>query len=226
MSSRVRLSKTFLEEKLQPMVTMAVSSALEIQRIRSLKYPDVQQRQMWMEVTLFIIHALSHIWAMLPRQLSPIHMLQSSTTPNVKKLTISGRNEHVGGNHLDNNSMIRLYSNLSLGSDVVIKNIHLVESVDGVHEIDLSGHKLTLSGESVYMDSRVISSLTTSSLVTSTLDIAYIYGGVDVYQLTTGSVGVMLGADSRITYCYGNKIYVPQASTPSEKVKVTIVNQR
>ena len=157
---------------------------------------------------------------------SPVHTIKSTATPDVKKLTISGRNEYVGANHLDNNSMISLYSDITLGSDVDLKNLHLVSAVSGVHEIKLSSYKLTLSGDSVYMDSRITGSDTTSHVIVSTTDIAYVYGGVDVYKLTTGSVGIMLGADSRITNCYGSKIYIPQASSPADKVNVVVQNQK
>ena len=36
----------------------------------------------------------------------------------------------------------------------------------------------------------------------------------------------MLGADSRITYCEGRNIYIPQTDNPADKVTVTVVYQR
>ena len=157
---------------------------------------------------------------------SPIYTLESTVTPNVKRLTIIGRNEQVGPSHLDNNSIITLTSHLTLGSNVELKNLHLLSAAtDGVSEIRLAGYKLSLSGNAVYMDQRITGTIPGSIVVFSTASVSYVYGGVDVYKLITGSVGVMLGADSRITYCDGKKIYIPQVTRPEDKIKVEILYQ-
>ena len=157
---------------------------------------------------------------------SPTYTLESTVTPDVKKLTITGRNEQVGPSHLDNNSIITLTSHLTLGSNVELRNLHLLSgSTDEVYEIRLAGHKLSLSGNAVYMEQRITGTMPGSIAVFSAASVSYVYGGVDVYKLITGSVGVMLGADSRITYCDGKKIYIPQVDSPEDKVKVEIMYQ-
>ena len=158
---------------------------------------------------------------------SPMYTIDAELTPNVKKLTVVGKNSYVGGNHLDNNSIIRFSSSLTLGSDVEIRDLHLL-ALDGVGvpEIKLASHKLTLSGNVVYMDLRITGTTSGSTVAVSCSDVAYVYGGVDVHRLVTGSVGIMLGADSRITYCEGRNIYIPQTDNPADKVTVTVVYQR
>ena len=157
---------------------------------------------------------------------SPTYTIESTVTPTVKKLTITGRNEQVGPSHLDNNSIITLPESLTLGSDVQLKNLHLLAAdADEVSEIKLAGHKLSLTGNAVYMDQRITGTTPGSTFVIATGSVSYVYGGVDVYKLITGSVGVLLGADSRITYCDGNKIYIPQVEKPEDKVIVDIVYQ-
>ena len=158
---------------------------------------------------------------------SPMYTIDAELTPKVKKLTVVGKNSYVGGNHLDNNSIIRFSSSLTLGSDVEMRDLHLL-ALDGVGvpEIKLASHKLTLSGNVVYMDLRITGTTSGSTVVVSCSDVAYVYGGVDVHRLVTGSVGIMLGADSRITYCEGRNIYIPQTDNPADKVTVTVVYQR
>lgn len=158
---------------------------------------------------------------------SPIYSINSEMTPTVKKLTVTGRNVYVGGNHLDNNSSIQFSSSLTLGSDMELKNLHLL-ALDGVGvpEIKLASHKLTLGGDVVYMDLRITGASSGSAVAVTTVDVSYVYGGVDVYRLVTGNVGILLAADSRITYCEGRKVYVPQTDDPADKVEVTVVYQR
>ena len=158
---------------------------------------------------------------------SPTYTISSTVTPNVKKLTLIGRNEYVDEVHLDNNSAITLFKSLTLGSEVELRNIHIFAADGiGVPEIKLAGHKLTLGGDVVYMDARITGTIKNSSVTIATTDVAYVYGGVNVYQLNTGKVGVLLGANSSITYCYGTKIYVPQTGSSSSTVRVTIAYQR
>ena len=158
---------------------------------------------------------------------SPVHTLEATVTPGVKKLVITGKNVYVGGNHLDNNSAIRFTASLTLGSDVELRNLHLF-ATDGAkaYEIDLASHKLTLGGNVVYMDQRIVGTTQGSVLSVASADVSYVYGGVDVYRLVTGNVGILLGADSRITYCEGRNVYVPQTDNPADKVQVTVKYQR
>lgn len=158
---------------------------------------------------------------------SPIYSITSSVTPSVKKLTITGINTYVGGNHLDNNSTIRFSSSLTLGSDVVLKNLHLLTDGEGkVYEIKLASHKLTLGGNVVYMDLRVTGTSSGSTLTVSSTDVSYVYGGVDVYRLVTGNAGILLATDSAIIYCEGRKVYVPETDNPEDKVEVAVKYQR
>ena len=151
---------------------------------------------------------------------SPVHYIRSTTTPDVKKLTITGRNETTGQNTLDNNSIIYLLSSLTLGSDVELRNLYLAVG-SGSYQVALDGHTLTLGGDVVYTDTRITGGFA-SEVVIETTDVAYINGGVDVYSLNTGNVGVLLGLDSYITYCEGNRIFIPRG----EDVKVTIIYQK
>lgn len=156
---------------------------------------------------------------------SPTHSVGVSATPNVKKLTITGRTEYVGPSHLDNNSILRFSSALTLGSDVVLQNVHLIIDDSAAScPIELNGHTLTLGGNTVYMDNRITGTKQGSKVIVATADVAYVYGGVDVYELDTGIAGILLGADSNIQRCKGKKIYVPAADNPDEKVNVNIVN--
>ncbi len=134
------------------------------------------------------------------------HTIMSGNTPEVKKLTITGKNEFVGEGYLDNNTVLYIRKPLVLGSNVELRNVHL-EVYDGVGtpEIKLNGNTLTLGGESTFIDTRVTGKEEGSTVVVSTVRGAYVTGGVDIYKLEIKSDKIVFGADSHITYgTYGN----------------------
>ena len=96
-------------------------------------------------------------------------------------------------------------SNLILGSDVVLKNL-LVDTESG-GTVNMSKYTLTLAGDSVYVNSKVVGILTTCTLISETADMPYLFLGADVHRLNIENDGVVFGADSHIVYCNDNKIY-------------------
>ena len=129
------------------------------------------------------------------------HTLNSASTPNVKKLVISGKSEYVGDGYLDNNTVLYLRESLTLGSEVELRNLH-IDIYDGVGNpvINLNGNTLTLSGESVYVYTKIAGLETDSMLAASTERGAYVIGGIDIYRLEVKSDDIVLGADSHIVY--------------------------
>ena len=139
---------------------------------------------------------------------APVHIITSASTPNVKKLTITGRNEPTEPGYLDNNSLLCLTGALTLGSDVVLQNVHIMpfdETVPCV--INLSGNTLTTDGKNVYVDVKISGTETTSKVIASTDDYTVFNGGVDIYKLVIENAGVVFGADSHLVYCPGNGLY-------------------
>ena len=151
---------------------------------------------------------------------APVHSLTATSTPNVKKLTITGVNQIVGDGYLDNNSIICLPKSLTLGSDVTFKNLHVTAS-DALlgSEIKLAGNTLTLEGNSCYIESRVTGTDNGSAIAVSTVDMAYLSGGVDVYRMSAENNKAVFGADSYINTSNFNKWYTQNSA------KVNIVNK-
>lgn len=131
------------------------------------------------------------------------HTVNVTKTPAVKKLTITGRNEFVGEGYYDNNTPLYLAADLTFGSDVEIRNLNIEPTEDAV--IKLNGNTLTIGGESIYIDTRIVGTEKDSVLVAATVRGAYVFGGIDVYKLDVKSNSIILGADSHIVYgSYGN----------------------
>ena len=139
---------------------------------------------------------------------SPAHYLNATTTPNVKKLTIVGNVEPVEEGYLAPTSAIYISKALTLGSNVEIKNIDLV-IFDGVGScpINLAGHTLTLSGEAVYLNSKICGTEENSLVVVATAQDTYFYSGVDIHRLMISSGTAVFGMDSNIKYCNSDEIY-------------------
>lgn len=139
---------------------------------------------------------------------SPAHYLNATTTPNVKKLTIIGKVESAEEGYLATTSAIYISKALTLGSNVEIKNIDLV-IFDGVGNcpINLAGHTLTLSGETVYVNNRICGTEEGSLVVVTTVQDTYFYGGVDIYRLVINSGAAVFGADSSIEYSNSDELY-------------------
>ena len=129
------------------------------------------------------------------------HTLYATETPAVKKLTVLGKSVYLGEAYLDNNTAIHVVGDITLGSDLELRNVHLLLS-DGVEAsvIDLHKHSLILGGESVYLQSRVEGNYSYSSVIAATERGAYIYGGVDVHRLVVKTDKIVFGADSVIEY--------------------------
>lgn len=140
---------------------------------------------------------------------SPAHTLKATTTPDVKKLTITGRYEPAEEGYLITTSIINMPMSLALGSEVEIKNVNLV-IMDGVGNcpINLSGHALILSGNAVYIQNKVSGIGTGSYVVTTTVQETYFYGGVDIHKLVVNNEsGVVFGADSKMKFCNSYNLY-------------------
>jgi len=139
---------------------------------------------------------------------APVHTIKSAATPNVKKLTIVGRNEPTEPGYLDNNSLVYLSGALTLGSDVVLQNVYIMSS-DGVDScsLNLAGNTLTLDGKSVYVTVKIRGTEPTSVVVASTDELTGLNGGVDIYKLVIENDGVVFGADSKLVYCPRNGLY-------------------
>ncbi len=135
------------------------------------------------------------------------HTITASETPSVKKLTIKGKSEYVGEGYLDNNSIINMRSGLTLNSDLELRDVHFViyDGV-GICPIKLGSHKLTLEGNSVYLDNRIEGDID-SLIVATTEHGVYVFGGIDVYKLEVKKDKIVLGADSRIEFGSYDNIY-------------------
>ena len=138
---------------------------------------------------------------------APKHTIKSTVTPNVKKLTIVGMNSKVGAPYLDNNSILSMPASLTLGSDVVLKNL-MVETEVGTKVINLNGHTLTVAGESVYLNVRIAGLSHGSTVVAESVEKAYLLAGAEIYRLVIENDGVVFGMDSYIRSCNVNKIYL------------------
>ena len=138
---------------------------------------------------------------------SPIHALKATATPDVKKLTIIGKSE-PDAEKLDFTSVISMSASLTLGSDVELKNIDIIID-DGAADcsIKLAGHILTLSGDAVYIESKITGTEAGSIVVTKTLQETYFYGGADIYRLVVNNSGAVFGADSNIKSCNSYELY-------------------
>ena len=139
---------------------------------------------------------------------SPVHYLNATTTPDVKKLTIIGKVEPTEEGYLATTSMIYISNALTFGSNVEIKNLE-VAVIDGAGAcpINLAGHTLTLSGDAVYIQSKISGTSDGSVVVTATIQDTYFYGGVDIYRLVVNNEAVVFGADSNIKYCNSYELY-------------------
>lgn len=140
---------------------------------------------------------------------SPAHYLDATTTPDVGKLTITGKYEPGEEGYLATTSVIYISKALTLGSNVEIKNLD-VDILYGVGAcpINLAGHTLTLSGEGVYIQSKVCGTEVGSTVVTTTVQNTYFYGGADIYRLVVNNNGVVFAVDSSIKYCNSYNLYV------------------
>ncbi len=136
------------------------------------------------------------------------HTLDSDSTPEVKKLTVKGRSEHVGEGYYDMNTVLYMRSSLTLGSDVELQNLHVI-IYDGVGSctIGLGEHTLTLGGDSVYLQSRIEGTDHASSVVASASREVLFEGGVDIYKLVIKNGKVIFGADSHIVYATNKNFY-------------------
>ena len=140
---------------------------------------------------------------------SLVHYLKAATTPDVKKLTITGKSEPAEEGYLTTTSAIYISRDLTLGSDVELKNIDLIILDDaGDCPVSLSGHTLILSGDAAYIHSKIIGTETTSAVVAQTTQETYLYGGVDIDRLVVNNeTGVVFGADSKIKYSNSRELY-------------------
>ena len=136
------------------------------------------------------------------------HTIKATETPSVKKLTIKGKNEYVGEDYLDNNSIINMRSGLTLNSDVELQDIHTViyDGV-GICPINVGKNTLTLGGSSVYLDNRILASDSESLLVSTTERGAHVYGGIDAYKLITTNGITVVGADSHFVYASTDNLF-------------------
>lgn len=142
------------------------------------------------------------------------HTVSAKTTPGVKKLTITGKNEYVGEGYLDNNSILYFASDLTLSSDLVIKDLSLESASSGrALKILLGSNTLTLDGKSVYLDARVEGLADGAELVASTERGAYVYEGIDIYKLLVESGNIVLGADSHMIYSPTTNIYTQNGAS-------------
>ena len=128
------------------------------------------------------------------------HTLSLSELPEVNSLTISGRSVHVGEEYLDNNSVLYLASSVVINSEVILKDLDVdVKGGATGCSIDINGYTLCLTGNSVYLDPKVVGTKVGSKLVADTLHGAYVSGGIDVYRLEVKNDIIVIGADSHIT---------------------------
>lgn len=141
------------------------------------------------------------------------HTIRVPETPNVKKLTITGKNVAVGEGYLDNNSIINLDLSLTMRSDLVLKNVD-VDITDKSKEckINLTSYTLTLAGKSVYLEPRVSGDDLDCKVVVDTEGDVYFFGGASITRLTVPALSVskiVFGADSHMKYGPrpNNKIY-------------------
>ena len=142
------------------------------------------------------------------------HSVTATATPDVKKLTITGRNEFVGEGYLDRNTALILSGSLTLGSDLQINNVD-IRIADGAGDavINLAGHTLTVAGDSTSIDTAIVGTDANSSILISAADYVRFVGGVDVYRLTVSGEGIAIyGSDSRIKY-YTGDIYTEGSVT-------------
>ncbi len=140
---------------------------------------------------------------------APVHTIKSAATPNVKKLTIVGRNQPTEPGYFDINSVICISGELTLGSDVVLQNVHVMPSDNKVPTfVDLAGHTLKLDGRSVYVEVKIFGTEATSVVVASTEERTVFDKGVDIYRLVIENDGVVFGADSHLVYCPSDGLYV------------------
>ena len=147
---------------------------------------------------------------------APVHSVASASTPNVKKLTVTGANQVLGENYLDNNSIIVLPESFALTSDVTFKNLHVKAAENKGSEIKLQGNTLTLVGNSVILESRVIGTENDSAVAILTVDKAYLVGGVNVYRLTSEDHKTVFGTDSSIKNANFTQYYTQNGA----KVKI------
>lgn len=136
------------------------------------------------------------------------HTITATETPEVKKLTIKGKNEYVGDGYLDNNSIINMSSGLTLNSDVELRDVHtVIYDGAGICPINVGNNTLTFGGGSVYLDNRVLASDSDSQLVSATERGVYVYGGIDAYKLTVTNGITVVGADSHFVYASTDNLY-------------------
>jgi hypothetical protein len=105
--------------------------------------------------------------------------------------------------------VIYISGELTLGSDVVLQNVHVMPLDNKVPTfLDLAGHTLKLDGKSVYVEVKIFGTEPTSLVVASTEERTVFNKGVDIYRLVIENDGVVFGADSHLVYCPSDGLYV------------------
>lgn len=139
---------------------------------------------------------------------SPVHSVTATKTPDVKKLTVTGKNQFVGEEYLDNNSVLALPPSFTLDCDLVLKNVRVEQVGTGAKgEINLSGNTLTLDGKSVQIIPRITGLDAGSILHVNTQGKSYMTGGVNIYSLVSDDDMSVFGADSYIKYSNTDDYY-------------------
>ena len=150
-----------------------------------------------------------------------VHNIKASATPSVKKLTIIGTSEFVGEGYLDNNSEVNLHALLILGSDIEMRNLRILcpGSASG-YQIELNKHTLTLGGDSMYVNARVVGTEQGSTVITRASRGSYLHGGAEIYLLDSGMGDAIFGQNSNIQFLKsgesGSNIY----TTPGVDVNI------
>lgn len=137
-------------------------------------------------------------------------------TPDVNKITVIGRNEFLGEQYLDRNSIIYVSYDLTISSNVEFANVSIEQCSDNSSILILEESiTLTLSGHSVYIDPKVAGAYDSTVVVECDRG-AYMNGGAEIYRLAVPGYKVVFGADSTIEYGSYDKIY----TTDNAKVDI------
>ena len=136
------------------------------------------------------------------------YVLDASVTPDVRELTITGKNEPAEPGYLDYNTTIFLTSSLTLSSDVVIKNLRIETSGADNRVINLKGHTITFDGNSTYIVPRICGTENGSTIISKAVKHVYLYGGAEVYKVSVENVGIAYGEDTYVKFCNTNGYYI------------------
>ena len=143
---------------------------------------------------------------------APEYTIDLTELPRVKKIKITGVNDPAEEGYLDKNTLVKLAGNVNLNCHLELCNVEF--EGDGV--IRLNSNELTLSGRTVYLNTKVIGITDSSTVNVKAEQGVYFFEGIEVYKLLAGDKKVVFGADSHVVYMQGTQIYL--SGNPDVKI--------